>query len=1315
MHEMLVRLGCALSATLGLLPRAIRRAVHHPGVVFGLLCICCVWAGVGYSLSVERQTALDNAFDDTGNFALAFEEQIAGMVRAIDQTLLYVRADYVRAPSQFDIAPWSERGEFLTHPAFQVLIGDKDGFLRVSSRTDIKSPVYVGDRDYFVAQAAASEDHLFISKPVIGRLSNKWSIQFTRRILGPDGSFAGVVIVSFDPFYLSRFYESLRLSNEGVMVLIGADGVIRARAPHEGQTIGVSLADTPLMALFAGPASGRLSTVSLIDGIRRIYSYRAVDRYPLVVAVGMSEHDALAAYDEHWRSYLAVASVTSVLLLAVIALFARHQIRLDRAREALRASEVRYADKSRLLEVTLDNMTQGLVMMDAGLTLQVSNRRVAELLDLPEALLATRPTFADFMRPAWQRGEFGPCTEPFDAWFEGFVHEHSGLANLIEEFVRPNGMILEVCRKRLSGGGVVLTFADITERKQLDEALRRSRERLALATESAHIGIWDWDITANKLVWDARMYQLYGIREQDFSGVYDAWQSGLHPDDRARGDAAIAAAIDGVKDFNIEFRVIWPNGEVHDIEAHALVQGTAAGRATRMIGVNWDITERKRASETIRLQADEYAAMLATTSDGFWLLDPTGSFLAVNDAYCRMVGRTREELMALKITDVEAVESAEATHRHMATIIEAGFDRFESQHLRKDGSSVDVEGSVSFWRETGRFLCFARDITERKRAEQALTDSEVRLKTVLETNVDGIAMVDVETMKFSFANRAFCGLLGYDLEEVKTIRVLDIHPPVVHPQITNSFARGAGGQSTLLPNLATKRKDGSIVFADVSSSPMTLDGRIYLVGCFHDVTERKLAEEQIARMARYDSLTGLLNRRVFVEVLEHTIAQARRCGTSFAVLYLDLDHFKDINDTLGHPVGDVLLEMVADRLRANVRKLDTVARFGGDEFAIILTDVEDPANAALVAGRLLDAIAGRADFQQDVELVAAGVAGNIVTAISEPMLIQANRIHPSVSVGIAVFGPDSPDAETMLSRADVAVYRAKAEQRGTYRFFTDGMDGEIRARVRMGTELRDAISLKQFFLMYQPQVDIAAGRIAGLEALVRWHHPTLGILGPGRFIPEAERNGLIVPLGRWIIGEACRQARLWLDAGIAPRVVAVNLSGTQFTMPLELEKEIAAAVAEAGVPPRRLELELTESVLMKASRDHNDVLMRLRNNGHRIAIDDFGSGYSSLDYLRKYPVDRIKIAQTFIADIGIEAGNDAIVRAALGLARELNIEVVVEGVETLAQLDLLRSWGARIVQGYYFSRPLPAPEVTALLEIGMITPERVELVETAAC
>ena len=462
----------------------------------------------------------------------------------------------------------------------------------------------------------------------------------------------------------------------------------------------------------------------------------------------------------------------------------------------------------------------------------------------------------------------------------------------------------------------------------------------------------------------------------------------------------------------------------------------------------------------------------------------------------------------------------------------------------------------------------------------------------------------------------------------------------------------------------------------------------------------------MTRMARFDLLTGLVNRGVFVEALQQAFRWADRGDKTFAVLFLDIDHFKDVNDTLGHLIGDLLLQEVAYRLGAVVRGTDTVARFGGDEFAIILASIQDYADVSIPVG----VSQGRVG-NQEAAAAAGVVAQKILEALSEPFLIQGNQIRSGTSVGIAVYGPGSPDAETLLSQADMALYRAKSEARGTYRFFNDAMDAEIRVRVTLGNELRDAINFGQLFLMYQPQVDIDTGRILGLEALVRWDHPTRGTVGPGSFIPEAERNGLIVPLGHWVLREACRQMKEWLDAGIGPTLVAVNLSSIQFKRPLELEKEIAAIMSEFGLEARSLELELTESVLMDASREHNDLLLRLRKAGYRIAIDDFGSGYSSLDYLRRYPVDRMKIAHRFIADIGPMPGNNAIVRAALGLARELEIEVVVEGVETVSQLQLLKGWGCRIVQGFYFAQPLSVAEVTELLRIGKIVSGRSDLAE----
>jgi diguanylate cyclase (GGDEF)-like protein len=426
----------------------------------------------------------------------------------------------------------------------------------------------------------------------------------------------------------------------------------------------------------------------------------------------------------------------------------------------------------------------------------------------------------------------------------------------------------------------------------------------------------------------------------------------------------------------------------------------------------------------------------------------------------------------------------------------------------------------------------------------------------------------------------------------------------------------------------------------------------------------------------------LANRSVFVEALQHAIANAKREGKKFAVIYLDLDHFKDVNDTLGHPVGDDLLKAVAERLRSNTREIDTVARFGGDEFAVVAPDIAEPADAAALADKLIKAIAA-------------------------PFPIDGNDIHTGASIGIDLYGPESIDAETLLSHADVALYRAKSEGRDGFRFFTDAMDTEVRTRVALGMELREAIDSDQLFLFYQPQVSIETGRINGLEALVRWRHPERGVLGPDSFIPIAEKIGVIAKLGHWVLWAACRQAKAWLAAGITPVRIAVNLSALEFKTPLAVEKDIIAALEATGLPPRLLELELTETALMEASREHGEVLARLRQLGITIAIDDFGTGYSSLDYLSRFPVDRIKIAQNFVRNLETTPRNAAIVKATLGLAHELSITVLAEGVETKKQLELLKGWGCGEAQGFYFAKPLAEKQVTAMLRSSRILPQAV--------
>jgi diguanylate cyclase (GGDEF)-like protein/PAS domain S-box-containing protein len=470
------------------------------------------------------------------------------------------------------------------------------------------------------------------------------------------------------------------------------------------------------------------------------------------------------------------------------------------------------------------------------------------------------------------------------------------------------------------------------------------------------------------------------------------------------------------------------------------------------------------------------------------------------------------------------------------------------------------------------------------------------------------------------------------------------------------------------------KPDGSIVWFDGHGRALR-DGENRLVaveGILTDITDRKLAAEQIAMLARTDSLTGLPNRAAFLERLNLEFARAKRGANQFAVHYLDLDHFKDVNDTLGHPIGDALLRAVAERLQSCVRETDMVARFGGDEFAVLQDDVEDTA---------------------DVETLAAKIG----ETIAAPFAIEGNQVQTTASIGIVPYRGDVATVDVMMMKADLALYRAKNEGRNQFRFHVVELDEQTQERMIIGEELRHAIERGEFELYYQPQVEVKSGSMVGLEALIRWNHPKRGLMLPAAFIAIAETTGSIVSIGEWVIEQACRQIKAWSDLAIAPPTVAVNLSGAQFKLASQLDQIVSENLTRYNIAPERLELELTESVLIETTQRHGETFKRLRKIGVRLAIDDFGTGYSSLDYLRSFRVSRLKIDRRFIIDVTVNADDAAIVRATIGLAHELGIEVIAEGVETAGQRDFLISAGCKLAQGYYFGRPMPTAAASELL------------------
>jgi diguanylate cyclase (GGDEF)-like protein len=437
-------------------------------------------------------------------------------------------------------------------------------------------------------------------------------------------------------------------------------------------------------------------------------------------------------------------------------------------------------------------------------------------------------------------------------------------------------------------------------------------------------------------------------------------------------------------------------------------------------------------------------------------------------------------------------------------------------------------------------------------------------------------------------------------------------------------------------------------------------------GLLEHLAARQKLEAQLTHMAHHDGLTALPNRLLFREEMERELARARR-GEPVAVLCVDLDHFKRVNDTLGHAAGDALLQAAAERLRACVRETDIVARLGGDEFAIVQVLADQPRAATVLAERL-------------------------IADLSRPFDIEGHQVVVGASVGIALAPSDGTEADQLMKSADMALYRAKADGRGVLRYFESEMDAKMQARRALELDLRKALAEREFELFYQPIVDLQSNRVAGFEALLRWNHPTQGLISPGEFIPIAEDMGLIVPLGEWVLRRACLEAAGWPDN----IKVAVNLSPAQFKSKT-LALAVTSALADSGFPANRLELEITESVLLQDNETVRAILHQLRDLGVRISMDDFGTGYSSLSYLRSFPFDKIKIDQSFVRDMCLHDDSIAIVRAVAGLGRNLGMSTTAEGVETNEQLGRLRDEGCTEVQGYLFSRPLPASEVPRLL------------------
>lgn len=667
----------------------------------------------------------------------------------------------------------------------------------------------------------------------------------------------------------------------------------------------------------------------------------------------------------------------------------------------------------------------------------------------------------------------------------------------------------------------------------------------------------------------------------------------------------------------------------------------------------------------------QFKILMNNALDGIVIMDRQGNILDANPAYCQIVGYTQDELQHMNVSDLNVQWSKQELSKVLDKLIENS-RRFETIHKRKDGTHINVEISSTGVFIDGDVFFFAssRDITQRKQEQSTLE----LMKYSIDHLSDAIHWVD-KNARIVYANEAMCKKLGYTMEEILALRIPDIDPGFSiedWPEHWKKFKQN--GSMTF--ETRHRCKNGDVFPVEIKLSNLQFQNQELNCVYAQDITERKKAEELIWKQANFDSLTSLPNRRMFLDRLNQEILKTQRTHFPLAVLLIDLDDFKEVNDALGHDQGDILLKEAGKRIANCVRETDTVARLGGDEFTVLLPQLTE---------------ANRAD----------NIAQKIISHLTEPFLLNDNIVYISASIGITLYPNDTSDVDTVLKNADQAMYLSKKLGRNRFSYFTRQLQEEARYRFKMTNELREAlVTNNQLEVYYQPIVDLATGSINKAEALIRWHHPERGLIGPEEFIPLAEETGMIINIGFFVFQEAVKQANLWKKLFCKEFQISVNRSPIEFQDRFKKNHQHHAHyinhLEQAG---NNIVFEITEGMLLKAENNGvSDLLLELRDSNIQVALDDFGTGYSSLSYLKKFDIDYLKIDQSFVKNLSVDNNDMVLCEAIIVMAHKLGLKVIAEGIETEAQRKILADAGCDYAQGYLFSQPVPFTDFEALLE-----------------